>query len=130
MVLPEGPVRRGSSWELQIEWPAAAATAGAAPGAAVLPVQASVVVDSLVRRAQDTLAYVTVRGTITTSRVRTADGATVSYGGETTGTLVWSTGWATVVSAATRTSLAASVEVGDRRSQITIDTTIRQAVVP
>lgn len=130
LVLPEEPVRRGSSWDLQFEWSAAAATAGAAPGAAVLPVQASVVVDSLVPRTEDTLAYVTVRGTITRSRVRTADGGTVSYYGETGGTLVWSTRWGTFVSAATRTSVAALVEAGERRSQITIDTTIRQAVVP
>jgi hypothetical protein len=43
---------------------------------------------------------------------------------------VWSTGWSTFVSAATRTVLTVRVETDGRQAPLTIETTIRQAVAP
>lgn len=132
MVLPDAPVARGTVWPLELAFPAVVATAGVAPGpaATALPVQARVTVDSIVARERDTLAFVTLEGTITPSTVRGAEGATVRYEGDVGASLVWSTGWGTFVSAASRTVLAVLVDAGGRRSPLTIETTIRQAVSP
>jgi hypothetical protein len=132
LVLPDAPVRPGTGWQLDLALPAVVATAGVAPGPAVtsLPVRARMTVDSVVVRARDTLAFISLEGTVTPSRVRGAEGVTVHYEGDAQASLVWSTGWGTFVSAATRTILAVLVERDGRRSPLTIETTIRQAVAP
>ena len=130
--LPAGAVRRGTRWEQELELPVAEVTAGATPRAeaAVLPVRAVVVVDSLVARARDTLAYLTLRGTVPTTRVRTGDGLGVTYAGDVAGSLVWSSGWHLFVSGASRTSITADVVGRGRSARFTIDRTVRQAVAP
>lgn len=132
LVLPERRVQPGAVWQLELALPAVVATAGVAPGPAVatLPMEARVMLDSVVARERDTLAFLTLGGTITPSRVHGAEGATVRYEGDARASLVWSTGWGTFVSAATRTVLAILVETAGRQSSLTIETTIRQAVAP
>jgi hypothetical protein len=132
LVLPDAPIRAGTGWRQDLALPAVIATAGVAPGpaATALPVRARITIDSVVARARDTLAFVSLEGTVTPSRVRGADGVTVHYEGDARASLVWSTGWGTFVSAATRTVLAVLVERDGRRSPLTIETTIRQAVAP
>ena len=132
LVLPERPVRPSTRWELETELRAAEITGGATPGpaTAVLAVSMAVAVDSLVARAADTLAYLTLRGSIPVTRQRAADGVVTTYRGEVVGSLVWSSGWNTFVSAATRTSLRADVEGPGAAAGFTVETTLRQAVVP
>lgn len=132
LVLPERPVRPSTHWELETELTAAEITDGATPGpaTAVLTVRMTVAVDSLVARAEDTLAYLTLRGSIPVTRQRAADGVVTTYRGDVAGSLVWSSGWNTFVSAATRTSLRADVEGPGAATGFTVETTLRQAVVP
>lgn len=132
LVLPERPVRPATHWELATELTAAEITGGATPDSAtaVLPVHVDVAVDSLVVRAEDTLAYLTLRGSIHVTRRRAADGVVTTYRGEIAGSLVWSSGWNTFVSAATRTALRADVDRPGASTGFTVETTLRQAVVP
>jgi hypothetical protein len=132
LVLPERPIRPSMHWELARELTAAEITGGAtpSPATAVLTVHLDILVDSLVARAEDTLAYLTVHGSIPVTRQRTADGVVTTYQGEVAGSLVWSSGWNTFVSAATRTSLRAAVQGPDVSTGFTVETTLRQAVVP
>jgi hypothetical protein len=132
LALPEHPVRSSTQWEQSLELTAAELTGGSPPGpaTAVLPVRAAAVTDSLVVRAQDTLAYLTVRGSIPATRLRTADGVVTTYVGEVAGSLVWSSGWNMFVSGATRTSVIVEILGRDTSASFTIETTLRQAVVP
>ena len=132
LVLPERPVRQGTHWEQSRELAVADLTGGAAagPATAVLTVSMDVLVDSLVVRAEDTLAYLTMHGSVPVTRLRTADGGVTTYQGEVAGSLVWSSGWKTFVSGATRTLLTADVRGPDASTGLTVETTVRQAVVP
>jgi hypothetical protein len=130
--LPEGPVRSGTQWDQALELPVAEVTAGATPGpgTAVLPVRAAVVIDSLVASSRDTLAYLTLHGTVPATRVTGGNGVTVTYTGDVAGTLLWSSGWRLFVSGASRTSIAADVRGPEGAARFTIETTVRQAVAP
>jgi hypothetical protein len=93
----------------------------------------AVVVDSIVGRARDTLAYLSIGGTSPRLRRRLDDGHMLAYEGTLAGTLVWSTGYVTFVSAATRLRVSVAVRVSgspDPVRRMTIEATMRQAVVP
>lgn len=132
LVLPERPVRPGTRWEQSRDLAVADLTGGAAvgPAMAVLTVRLDVAVDSLVIRTEDTLAYLTMHGSIPMTRHRTTDGVVTTYQGEVAGSLVWSSSWNTFVSGATRTVLSADVRGPETATVLTLAVTLRQAVVP
>ncbi len=132
-VLPEQWIREGHRWQAEL---LASPSDPLIPGSMddiVLRTRATFVVDSIVQRSLDTLAYVSVGGTAVQVRRQLDDGQVLAYGGSLTGNLVWSTGYMNFVSAATR--LDANVEVRragspDPVRSLSIETTLRQAVVP
>jgi hypothetical protein len=94
--------------------------------------QATFVVDSIVRRAQDTLAYLTVSGRSARLRQQMDDGGMLAFSGSITGSLVWSTGYLTFVSVATRLNVAIEERIAgtpEPSRRMTIETTVHQAVV-
>ncbi len=137
LVLPVGWVHSGDRWNAQLEFPLGDIV-GAEPTGLMpqtLRARAAFLVDSVRARPRDTLAYVSFSGSYLPQSLTAADGRSAQFTGAVRGTLVWSTGWRSVVSAATRNRVqftvtrpgAASMEP---QSQVTLETTIRQAVVP
>ena len=129
MLLPERPVWPGRTWRQALDVPAAVMTLGAAPeGAARLPLALDVVVDSIVARSQDTLAYLRTSGEAAPARVRDGSGRVVEYRGSVTGSLVWSSGWNRFVTAAVRTWVTIDISGPAESTALRVQTTIRQAV--
>lgn len=122
--LPRRPVRAGDRWTSRLEIPVPAMRPGAMIGQERLLVSEAVVsVDSVVARALDTLAYVSLRGTL--GPAATGDRG---YVGAVRGALVWSTGWQAFVSGATRTRIETRPENG--QGAVLLETTVRQQVRP
>lgn len=86
-------------------------------------------VDSIVMRGADTLTYIGLSGAFIP---QTAAGATpLSSDGALAGSLIWSQGWSTFVSAAVRLRVNLRAEVGEgspRAARITLETTTRHQV--
>jgi hypothetical protein len=125
--LPEHAVADRDRWEQRLTVPLAAVPADL-PGelaTAMVQVAVTVTVDSVVPRANDTLAYLGVRGSV-------ADDATdeaVSIGGELSGSLVWSTAWHGFVATATRLRVELAPRSPDASAgRIVIETTVRSSV--
>jgi hypothetical protein len=137
LVLPVGWVHSGDHWNAQLEFPLGDIV-GAEPTGLMpdkLRARAAFSVDSVQARPRDTLAYVSFTGSYLPQSLTAADGRTARFAGALRGTLVWSTGWRSVVSAATRsrvqfTVARAGTDADEPRGQVTLETTIRQAVVP
>lgn len=132
MALPAEPVEAGDEWPLETEMPLAEVVfAGNSTGARLgLPVSGAVAVDSIVPRALDTLAYLSVNAQVEPGPVG-SDGDLVDTGA-LSGTLVWSTGWCGFVAAATRVSVrirrpTGASGSGAQRSML-LETTVRQRV--
>ncbi len=132
--VPDRPVRPGDQWTVPVTIP------GDAPGPdaeltierPVLLARSTVTVDSLVARSQDTLAFLSVDGPIEPESATSPDGIRVVYGGQVTGTLVWSSGWRGLVSVAVRYDLVADERGpnGLPSRRLEIETTVRHAVLP
>lgn len=137
LVLPVGWVHSGDRWNAQLEFPLGDIV-GAEPTGLMprtLRARAAFSVDSVRARSRDTLAYVSFTGSYLPQSLTAADGRAAQFAGALRGTLVWSTGWRSVVSAATRSRVQFSVTgpgtgSGAPQAQVTLETTIRQAVVP
>ncbi len=134
LILPERPLRVGERWSVDMAMPLSAWVMRPSSAEREPPLrgEATLTVDSVVARTRDTLAYLSVEGTIGPD---TPDIATASvYGGGVTGTLVWSTGWHAFVAAATRVRMhvagPAPPTAGGPRPQVAIETTLRQQVRP
>ena len=104
-VLSADPVDVGGPWRSEISLPFAAEIPRDSPAlvTATLTGPAVGVLDSLVVRGADTLAYLSARGqfrpSTVTSTLELGDGpATAELWGEFVGSLVWSTGWSAFVS--------------------------------
>ena len=104
-VLPADPVDVGGPWRSEITLPFAAQIPGdsAALVRVTLTGPAVGILDSLVVRGADTLAYLSVRGqflpTTVTSTLELGGGpATAELWGVFVGNLIWSTGWSAFVS--------------------------------
>jgi len=133
VILPEHWLQAGMQWRAELY---ASPSDPLIPGTmddVVLRTRATFVVDSIVRRAQDTLAYLAVSGTSVRLRRQLDDGVMLAYSGSLAGTLVWSTGYVAFVSAATRLTVSVDVRTTgtpEPLRRMTIETTMRQAVVP
>ncbi len=104
-VLPADPVDVGGPWRSEITLPFTAEIPGDPPAlvTATLTGPAVGVLDSLVVRGADTLAYLSARGqflpTTVNSTLELGGGpATAELWGEFVGSLIWSTGWSAFVS--------------------------------
>ena len=112
MVLPSGPIAVGSRWASDVGFPLhGVSTVRAELGLddqvridRRLLAQSDVVLDSLVARGTDTLAYLTVSGAVTPRTMAGREPATggVAVSGAVGGSMIWSTGWGTFVSGGLR----------------------------
>jgi hypothetical protein len=103
--LPEEPVVIGERWPVSFQFPFTTQVPSRSPLiiAIALPAQGVAVVDSVVARATDTLAYVTASVGVGPTTVPAAFGAEggdlpVQLSGSVTASLIWSTGWQAWVS--------------------------------
>ncbi|MDH3285504.1 MAG: hypothetical protein OEQ13_12240, partial [Acidobacteriota bacterium] len=132
--VPDRPVRAGDRWVVSLALP------GGIPGEdlevgserPVLLARGAVVVDSLVGRTRDTLAFLSIDGPIDPESTTTADGGHVVYEGHVNATLVWSSGWGGLVSGAVRYEVVAEEggTSGRPARRLQIETTVRHAVLP
>lgn len=129
MQLPEAWLHEGQYWRSRLEFPLGELVGHAPVGAptALLGAQTDFRLDSLTARAQDTLAYIRFSGAFTPTTLTRPDGSTLQFAGATTGTLVWSSGWRGWVAAAARLQVVVRVP---ERGRISLETTVRQSVIP
>jgi hypothetical protein len=128
--LPERTVKAGSRWTSHTRFPVGAYLARQRTGMVLAAVD--VRVDSVVARARDTLAFLSLDGSL-----RPAPGgsgsAPLAYRGSLAGTLVWSTGWNAIVAQATRVrlELEGGAPAGSRDAaspRAVMETTVRAQV--
>jgi hypothetical protein len=145
---PEGPVTVGEPWSADVVYfllrPAGLdnepVLTGRVEDSRELVARTTFVLDSLVDRGADSLAYLTVQGSFVPETVaaapETGAGQTTTIRGAFAGALVWSTGWDAFVTGAMRTrttltmverstSEAGEPEVGPSGIILTLDTTGR-----
>jgi hypothetical protein len=130
LLLPERPAWPGRTWGQEFDVPPTDVTIGATTDTdgIQLPAVVGVTVDSIVQRSRDTLVFLALDGEVVPSRVRGGDSGEVSHRGTIAGTLVWSTGWSRFVSGAMRTTLVVHTRSEAGPVEVTIQTTLRQAV--
>lgn len=129
MELPRAWLHEGDYWSARLEFPLGELVGHAPVDApsALLGAETDFRLDSLTARDRDTLAYVRFSGAFTPTTLRREDGSTLQFAGATTGTLVWSTGWRGWVAAAVRLQVVVGVT---ERGRISLETTVRQSVLP
>lgn len=131
LVLPREWVRPGDSWNSELVFPIGE-PGDRAPNT-TLSSQAAVLIDSVMPRARDTLAFLSVTGTFTPLPLTATDGTPLRVSGGLAGTVVWSTGWRAFVSATTRIRVQIGA-VGDEGSEdatgarVMFERTIREQV--
>ncbi|MBI4499994.1 MAG: hypothetical protein HY700_02415 [Gemmatimonadetes bacterium] len=116
LTFPENAVAGGQEWTTRFRFPLGAHLAATGKVAAYGSImgRATVVVDSLVPRATDTLVYLTARAVADpTPLPLMAEGGTGTgtFSGGFAAALVWSTGWNAVVSAATNGRVTGTLRV-------------------
>jgi hypothetical protein len=129
MVLPDRPMRSGRQWRGVAELRAGI---GLGDAATTVAARTTYRVDSIVARSHDTLAHIRVAGGVSPINVRTRDGEVLDYRGVVSGSIVWSTGWSGVVSAALRVTVLGTVQgraAEDVNGRVRVERTLRQAVI-
>lgn len=114
--LPDDPVAVGGQWTGPFHFPLGAhlSTGGKIASSGSISGNATAVLDSLVPRGVDTLAYITVRAVAdqTTLQVGAEGGmGTGTFSGGFGAALIWSTSWNAFVSAATNGRITGTVSV-------------------
>lgn len=133
LVFPDRWLRPRDSWTAEHTVPLAGIVARARGDEPVdsLIARTVFVLDSLVPRASDTLAFLRFTGTFLPVEASTT--STLSYGGGLAGTLVWSSGWSAFVSGAVRFRLNVHLQSmetagGSTEAVVTVETTTRHRV--
>ncbi len=139
---PDEPVAAGQSWTAEVIYPFAnpielEGAARALVANAELIARATVILDSLVARPSDTLAYLRMSGTFLPLTIpaspESGRGAT-DVTGALAGRLIWSTGWNAFVSGASRAVIVVQSSTGDSTGQpatrLRFDATSRFRVRP
>ncbi len=110
--LPDSLVSAGSSWTTQLRYPVTVmASIGGnqgVPTSGELLSDATVSLDSVVRRGTDKLSYMTVRSRFEAMRLESTAGSDSGYvdvSGGLAATLIWSSGWSAYVSGAARVTM-------------------------
>lgn len=133
VVLPEHWIRAGMQWQTEL---LASPSDPLIPGTmddVALRTKVRFVVDSIVVRSRDTLAYISASGTAVRVRRTQDNGVVLAYSGSLTGNLVWSTGWMAFVSGLSHLNVRVDVRRSgspDPVGHMIIETTLQQAVVP
>jgi hypothetical protein len=133
--LPAGSVRARSRWRAEARVDVGNPSTGSddAPAPPPLRVPMTVSVDSIVVRTPDTLAYLSLAGALTRA-VRTIEGTSVRYEATVDGSVVWSSSWRNIVSAAVRTRMFATPQDTQRSGRgsagLVVERTIRASVRP
>ena len=133
LILPDRWMREGMQWRSELLVSPSDPLIPGTMDDVVLRTRTTFEVDSIVRRSLDTLAYISAHGIAAQLRRRADDGVMLAYSGSVAGSLVWSTGYMAFVSAATRLSVNIDVRpsgTAEPARRMTIETTLRQAVVP
>ncbi len=132
---PVTAVGSGSTWVQEIEMPLSAFAARPPAGAErhTLGSRLGFAVDSLVPRERDTLAYVSFRGDFRAKVQPFDDGSVRRSSGWLVGTLIWSSGWRTIVSQSVRMQVRIAVHVDGTptaamRELAILDTTVQTQV--
>ncbi len=121
IVLPDAQVRSGEEWHQEVTvpvtWLLPVDVGYDLPldRSDALPLRAMMTFDSVLVRGGDSLAFITLAGTLApVTRARAAEVAntTVVMGGTVTGTIVWSTGWQAFVSGVTESEFQIHVRTG------------------
>jgi len=110
MLLPAVALSTGVAWSSEIRGSLTGGLSGerGMPEIPTLSITSDLVLDSIVVRSTDTLAYLTLEGQVVpTSIVRIAgdDPGRFGLSGMVSGSLVWSSGWSLFVSGATRVQI-------------------------
>jgi hypothetical protein len=105
-LLPEGPVPVGQSWDSPLQFPFGAyfTSGGRLSAAESVRGTATIAIDSVNVRGNDTLTFLSLAGTLEPKGVAVAGEGGVGIGavnGRVAAALVWSSGWNAVVSGAT-----------------------------
>ena len=113
MELPSQELRAGGTWHQDMEMAIAAFAIRAPAGLEgnALSTRVEFIIDSIVPRARDTLAYVSFAGTFRAKVQHLDDGAVRRTSGGIRGALIWSSGWRTIVSESARTQVRVAVHV-------------------
>ncbi len=119
LLLPATPLRRGTAWTGEMRGSLTGGLAGGddVPDIPTLTLVTELVLDSVVERTRDTLAFITLLGKVQeTSIVRVTgdDPGRFNVSGGIQGSLVWSSGWSLFVSGATRAWVAIVRDSSDR----------------
>lgn len=135
LLLPEKSLMRGEAWREEIRSTLAGglSAGGEGPDIPPLTVRAQLVLDSVVRRDRDSLAYLTLSGDVQpTSIVHVIgdDPGRFNVSGDIAGTLVWSSGWSFFVSGATRVRVVMERAGTGESGTITVVKTTRYQVQP
>lgn len=114
--LPDGPVAPGGEWTGPFTFPLGAqvTASGKIVSSGSIGGRATAVLDSLVPRGSDTLAYITVRAVASPTTLHVAAEGGVGTGTFTGGfaaALLWSTGWNAFVSTATNGMVTGTVSI-------------------
>ncbi len=131
LVFPDHPVRAGEGWSVSHRVPLGGSVSAVSDQLRrSLAARTAVTVDSVVARANDTLAYLSLRGTLGPEQARTP--TIGEYRGGISGTLVWSSGWRGFVSGATRLRVRIVPPGEDgtpqRARELMLETTVRHQI--
>lgn len=137
--LPESTLSPGDSWSAALRLPVVLAVPGDSARIIAVGLDGSgeATLDSLVARAADTLAYVSVRGrmqpvAVTTVHPMTGAPATLEIWGSTLSSMIWSTGWGTWVSGGSALLIRGRLEMPSETTdgRIAADLTSRFQIRP
>lgn len=127
LVLPAGWLRRGDVWQVEHDLPLAGPIGRGGDRQPIdrLRARTTLILDSVMTRAQDTLAFLRLEGSFDPTGTG-AGGA--PYGGGLAGSLVWSSGWSTFVSGAVRYRVTLRMSESVAGRFVTVETTTRHQV--
>ena len=133
--LPQRAVQTGWSWTQDIEVPVGVFAIRALHGLEGNSVSTEMrfTVDSIVPRERDTLVYIAFFGNFRNKVQRLADGSVRRTTGMIRGTLIWSTGWRTIVAESARTQIRVATHVDGMPNSLMrelgiVDTTVQTQV--
>ncbi len=134
--LPTQEVRTGGKWHQDIEMAIGAFAIRTLDGLGnTVSSRIEFTVDSIVPRTRDTLAYLSFVGTFRAKVQHLDDGGVRRTSGGILGTMIWSSGWRTIVSESARTQIRVATHINGMpdspmRELGIVDTTVQTQVQP
>ena len=134
--LPTQEIRAGGTWHQDIEMAIGAFAIRTLEGLGnTVSTRIEFTVDSIVPRTRDTLAYLSFAGMFRAKVQHLDDGGVRRTSGGVRGTLIWSSGWRTIVSESARTQIRVAIHIdgmpdSPMRELGIVDTTVQTQVQP